>query len=104
MNTPTWNDEQVFGFGMALGGPAKVLRPTTVEQIADAFTKVKKDGGSVALRGAGCRVLTRQLRAPMARADHPLGDEDRSRPPGLGVTRHRRDPSDRAWAAPAAAR
>ncbi|MEZ6036611.1 MAG: FAD-binding oxidoreductase [Planctomycetota bacterium] len=54
MNTPNWNDEQVFGFGMALGGPAKVLRPTTVEQIADAFAKVKKDGGSVALRGAGC--------------------------------------------------
>jgi decaprenylphospho-beta-D-ribofuranose 2-oxidase len=49
-----WRDEDVRGFGMAVGGPAKVLRPTTVEQIAQAFTEVRARGGEVALRGAGC--------------------------------------------------
>ncbi|HEB53174.1 MAG TPA: FAD-binding oxidoreductase [bacterium] len=49
-----WVDEQVTGFGMSVGGPAKVLRPETVEQLADAFAEVRKDGGNVALRGAGC--------------------------------------------------
>lgn len=54
MTAPAWRDEKVLGFGMAVGGPASVLRPTTVEQIADAFAEVQKNGGSVALRGAGC--------------------------------------------------
>jgi decaprenylphospho-beta-D-ribofuranose 2-oxidase len=49
-----WRDEDVRGFGMTVGGPARVLRPTTVEQIADAFTEVRARGGEVALRGAGC--------------------------------------------------
>jgi FAD/FMN-containing dehydrogenase len=52
--TPTWRDEDVRGFGMAVGGPAQVLRPTNAEQIAAAFAEVAADGGSIALRGAGC--------------------------------------------------
>ena len=49
-----WRDEQVRGFGMCVGGPARVLRPTTVEQLADAFADVRARGGNLALRGAGC--------------------------------------------------
>ena len=52
--SPDWRDERVFGFGMSVGGPAKVLRPTTTEQIADAFAAARARGGSLALRGAGC--------------------------------------------------
>ena len=52
--TLSWCFEDVRGFGMCVGGKARVLRPTTAEQIADAFAEVKKDGGSMALRGAGC--------------------------------------------------
>ncbi len=48
-----WRDEDVRGFGMALGGPGKVFRPTTVEQVAAAFADVRARGGSLALRGAG---------------------------------------------------
>ena len=43
-----------MGFGMSVGGPAKVLRPQSVEQVADAFAHVSSQGGSLALRGAGC--------------------------------------------------
>ena len=50
----SFQDEQVMGFGMAMGGPAKVVRPTNTEQLADVFAQVRKAGGSVALRGAGC--------------------------------------------------
>src|SRR5688572_7378023 len=39
---------------MAVGGRARVSRPTTAEQIADAFASVRAAGGSIALRGAGC--------------------------------------------------
>ncbi len=49
-----WRDEDVRGFGMAVGGAARVFRPTTVEQVADAFAAVRAAGGSIALRGAGC--------------------------------------------------
>ena len=49
-----WRDEDVRGFGMAIGGPARVLRPTTIEQIADAFADVRLRSGNLALRGAGC--------------------------------------------------
>jgi FAD/FMN-containing dehydrogenase len=48
-----WTDEEVRGFGMAVGGPARVLRPTSAEQIAEAFEAVRAEGGSIALRGAG---------------------------------------------------
>lgn len=57
MTTPAglpWNEEDVRGFGMTVGGMGKVLRPTTTEQVADAFADVRARGGSVALRGAGC--------------------------------------------------
>ena len=49
-----WRDEDVRGFGMCVGGPARVLRPTTTEQIADAFAAMRAKGGQLALRGAGC--------------------------------------------------
>lgn len=53
-NPLDWRDEDVRGFGMAVGGPARVLRPTTAEQVADAFAAVRRAGGNLALRGAGC--------------------------------------------------
>ena len=43
-----------MGFGMSVGGPAKVLRPQSVEQVADAFAEVQRLGEPLALRGAGC--------------------------------------------------
>lgn len=43
-----------MGFGMSIGGPGRVFRPSSVEQIADAFADVRASGGSLALRGAGC--------------------------------------------------
>ncbi len=49
-----WRDEDVRGFGMAVGGPGRVLRPTTAEQIAEAFADARVRGSSIALRGAGC--------------------------------------------------
>ncbi|MGK0265081.1 MAG: decaprenylphospho-beta-D-ribofuranose 2-oxidase, partial [Planctomycetota bacterium] len=49
-----FQDEQVMGFGMSVGGPAKVVRPSNTEQLSDVFAQMRKDGGSVALRGAGC--------------------------------------------------
>ncbi len=51
---PYFRDEDVRGFGMAVGGPARVLRPTSVAEIAAAFAAVQAAGGSIALRGAGC--------------------------------------------------
>ncbi|MCA8953283.1 MAG: FAD-dependent oxidoreductase, partial [Planctomycetes bacterium] len=50
---PGWRDEDVRGFGMAVGGRASVLRPTSAEQIADAFAAAQRDGQPLALRGAG---------------------------------------------------
>lgn len=48
-----WREEDVRGFGMAVGGPASVLRPRTAEQIADAFDEARRAGRPLALRGAG---------------------------------------------------
>ena len=52
--TIPWNDEFVRGWGMAVGGPSRVLRPETKEQVADAFADVRARNGSIALRGSGC--------------------------------------------------
>jgi len=49
-----WRRERVGGWGMAVGGPAQLLRPTTAEQVAAAMADVQQRGGSLALRGAGC--------------------------------------------------
>lgn len=49
-----WRAEDVRGFGMAVGGPGHVLRPTSAEQIAEAFADVRARGGTIALRGSGC--------------------------------------------------
>jgi FAD/FMN-containing dehydrogenase len=51
--TASFRDEVVRGFGMCVGGKARVLRPTTAEQVADAFAQVRAQGGSIALRGTG---------------------------------------------------
>jgi len=53
MSSLAWRDEDVRGFGMAVGGPGSVLRPTTAEQIAQAYADVAARGGTIALRGAG---------------------------------------------------
>jgi FAD/FMN-containing dehydrogenase len=53
-STMTWREQRVGGWGMAVGGRARVLQPTTSAQIAEAFAAVKQQGGSIALRGAGC--------------------------------------------------
>lgn len=53
MGELAWREEDVRGFGMAVGGPARVLRPTTAEQVAEAFATVRAAGGTIALRGAG---------------------------------------------------
>jgi len=39
---------------MVVGGRARVLRPRSVEEIADAFEVARRDGVSLGLRGAGC--------------------------------------------------
>jgi FAD/FMN-containing dehydrogenase len=52
--TVLWNDEDVRGWGMAVGGRARVFRPERTEQIADAFAQVRSEGLTVGLRGAGC--------------------------------------------------
>ncbi|MCR9244599.1 MAG: FAD-binding oxidoreductase [bacterium] len=51
---PEWRDEDVRGFGMAVGGRASVCRPTTVEQVADVFAAARRESTPIALRGAGC--------------------------------------------------
>jgi len=53
MTALQWREEDVRGFGMAVGGRGRVLRPTNAEQIADAFADVRRQGGSLALRGTG---------------------------------------------------
>lgn len=53
MTSAVWTDEWVSGFGMSVGARGKVFRPTTAEQVADAFDEVRRAGGSIALRGAG---------------------------------------------------
>ena len=49
-----WSDEHVGGWGMAVGGPARVVRPTTTEQIQEILSSASHHGHGLALRGAGC--------------------------------------------------
>lgn len=51
---PAWRDEWVGGWGMAVGGRARVFRPQDAGQIGAAFAAVQEAGGTLALRGAGC--------------------------------------------------
>jgi FAD/FMN-containing dehydrogenase len=48
----SWRPEPVRGWGMAVGGRADVYRPTTAEQVAEAFADARP--GGLALRGSGC--------------------------------------------------
>ncbi len=45
---------RVTGWGMAVGGDALLLQPTTLEDIRAALTYARAQGLRVALRGAGC--------------------------------------------------
>ena len=54
MTSGDWSEQMVRGWGMAVGGRAHVLRPTSAEQVAGAFSQVRAQGGSIALRGSGC--------------------------------------------------
>jgi FAD/FMN-containing dehydrogenase len=45
---------QVAGWGMAVGGEAQVLRPTTVAEVQAALGLARDRGWQVALRGSGC--------------------------------------------------
>ena len=49
-----WREQFVRGWGMAVGGPARVHTPTDAEQIAEAFADVQSKKGHIALRGSGC--------------------------------------------------
>jgi FAD/FMN-containing dehydrogenase len=49
-----FNPARLSGWGMAVGGPAHVVRPTTPEQVAAAIAWVAQQRGSLGLRGAGC--------------------------------------------------
>src|SRR5579872_2136208 len=45
--------EPLKGWGGAVGSTAYVFRPSTIEQLKDAFEVAKRSGRSVTLRGAG---------------------------------------------------
>jgi decaprenylphospho-beta-D-ribofuranose 2-oxidase len=49
-----FREEPVGGWGMAVRGRARVLRPTSAEQVASAMASVRRQGGTLALRGSGC--------------------------------------------------
>ena len=49
-----FRSERVGGWGMAVGGPAQVARPTTPQEVAAALALVAQRHGSLAIRGAGC--------------------------------------------------
>ena len=51
---PPSSYEYVEGWGMAVGAPARVLRPRTVEEVQAVFELARREGVSVGLRGAGC--------------------------------------------------
>src|SRR5215468_5177740 len=52
--TMEFREELVGGWGMAVQGRARVLRPTSAEQVAAAMASVHRQGGTLALRGSGC--------------------------------------------------
>jgi len=45
--------KQLENFGHSLSAPAFLYRPTTIDEIHEAFIKAKKEGMTVTLRGAG---------------------------------------------------
>lgn len=51
---PRSSYEYVEGWGMAVGGHSRVLRPRSVEEIQAAFEVARREGVSLGLRGAGC--------------------------------------------------
>ena len=46
--------ERVDGWGLAVGAPSAVLRPTTVDGIRAAFDVARREHTTLGLRGAGC--------------------------------------------------
>jgi FAD/FMN-containing dehydrogenase len=53
-SAPRRDFEWVEGWGMAVGSEARVLRPTTVEQVAKSYELAREAGVGLALRGTGC--------------------------------------------------
>ena len=51
---PRRGTEYVEGWGMAVGGGARVWRPENTAELRDALNAAQTEGRSVALRGAGC--------------------------------------------------
>lgn len=51
---PRSSYEYVEGWGMAVGGHSKVLRPRSVEEVRAAMDIARQDGVSLGLRGTGC--------------------------------------------------
>ena len=51
---PRSSFEYVEGWGMAVGGRARVLRPRSVDEIAQSMQIARADGVSLGLRGTGC--------------------------------------------------
>lgn len=52
--SPRSSFEYVEGWGMAVGGHSKVLRPRSIEEIRAAFELARRDGTTLGLRGTGC--------------------------------------------------
>src|SRR5262249_1989615 len=73
--TIEFREELVGGWGMAVQGRAQVLRPTSAEQGAAAMNSVRRRGGTLALRDAGCSYGD----AAMNRAGYVLGLGQRRR-------------------------
>jgi decaprenylphospho-beta-D-ribofuranose 2-oxidase len=46
--------QRVEGWGMAVGGEARVFRPTDVEGVRAALSLARAEGSRIALRGSGC--------------------------------------------------
>ncbi|MEZ6015302.1 MAG: FAD-binding oxidoreductase [Planctomycetota bacterium] len=51
---PRTGYEYIEGWGMAVGAPARVLRPRSVDEVAAGFAHARRDGVPLTLRGTGC--------------------------------------------------
>jgi len=49
-----WRSERVAGWGMAVQGTAKVLRPRDADEVRAALLQVRAERSTLALRGSGC--------------------------------------------------
>ncbi|MEZ5964366.1 MAG: FAD-binding oxidoreductase [Planctomycetota bacterium] len=49
-----WQRERVSGWGMAVGGDAEVVRPTSADEVAACLQVADRSGKGLGLRGSGC--------------------------------------------------